>query len=340
MRISNLSVSALTADWCRLDLVTEDGLRGSAPLRPPHAAAAEALSRELLVGQDPRGVATLWERMSAAARRSRWPLGARASLDLACWDLKAQASGEPLWKALGGARPNAMAYASIRQPEEPDADPLDGLESLLEAAGFRWACLPLSGDVAADRAQLTRLSSILASQGGRQELLVDAGGAWPGDAVRLLRALELDFDIACVKGIGAAGDVLGNRHVADRIAAAVCAGGDLESEAAFQPWLHHRAANVVELDLLRLGVTGAQRVAEAAFGFELPVLLRAAPGNLQTHLAAALPNCMAIEVIAMDGDEHGIGSDVDFEDGRARAGSRPGLGLRFTGASSATGRGA
>lgn len=340
MRISNHSVSALTADWCRLDLVTDDGLRGSAPIRSQHAAAAEALSSEQLVGQDPRGVATLWERMSAAARGACWPLAARASLDLACWDLKAQAGGEPLWKALGGARPNAMAYASIRRPAEPDADILDGLEPTLMAAGFRWACLPLSGDVAADRAQLTRLRSMLASQGGRLELLVDAGGAWPGDAIRLLQTLELDFDIACVKGIGAAGDVLGNRRVADSIRAAVCAGGDLVSETAFQPWLQNRAANVIELDLLRLGVTGAQRVAEAAFGFELPVLLRAAPGNLQTHLAAALPNCMAIEVIATGGDEHGIGSDVEFEDGRARAGNRPGLGLRFAGANGATGEAA
>jgi len=251
-----------------------------------------------------------------------------ASLDLACWDLKSQAHDEPLWKTLGGARPNVMAYASLRRLPGGD-DAIGELRTMVQAGGFRWACLPLAGNLRDDSAKLMQSRKILASRRGRVELLVDARGMWPGEAIRLLQALEREFDIACVRNVGANGDVLGNARVADSVKAAVCAGGDLGSEADFQPWLHHGAANIIELDLLRLGVTGAQRVAEAAFGFERAVLLRAAPGNLQVHLAAVLPNCMATEAVAMDRQANAIGGDVSFADGRAQAGIRPGLGLHF-----------
>jgi L-alanine-DL-glutamate epimerase-like enolase superfamily enzyme len=83
---------------------------------------------------------------------------------------------------------------------------------------------------------------------------------------------------------------------------------------------------VVELDIQHLGLTGSQRAAEAAFGFELPVMLAAAPGNVEVHLAGALPNLMAVEVTAVSAA--GVGSDISFADGRAVAGDRSGLGLR------------
>jgi len=328
MRITDVSSKTIASGWCRVELLTDEGLHGCAPIQPQHSAAAESLARDLLVGQDPRAVSTLWDRLSAAARHHHLAPQSRASLDLACWDLKSQAHDEPLWKTLGGARPNVMAYASLRRLPGGD-DAIGELRTMVQAGGFRWACLPLAGNLRDDSAKLMQSRKILASRRGRVELLVDARGMWPGEAIRLLQALEREFDIACVRNVGANGDVLGNARVADSVKAAVCAGGDLGSEADFQPWLHHGAANIIELDLLRLGVTGAQRVAEAAFGFERAVLLRAAPGNLQVHLAAVLPNCMATEAVAMDRQANAIGGDVSFADGRAQAGIRPGLGLHF-----------
>ena len=329
MRITDVSVTTIATGSCRIDLLTDEGLRGSAPIQSQHTAAAESLARELLLDRDPRAVSALWDRLSAAIRRKHLAPECRASLDLACWDLTAQARNEPLWKTLGGARPNVMAYASLRRLPDPGAESISGFRTMTRAGGFRWGCLPLAGDLQADGERLAQLREVLASRGGRVELLADAGGIWPGEAIRLVQALEQDFDIACVKNVGTGGDVLGSRRVADSIKAAVCAGYDLGTEADFQPWLHHGAANIIELDLLRLGVTGAQRVAEAAFGFERPVLLRSAPGNLQVHLAAVLPNCMAIEAVATPMHADAIGGDVIFADGRAQAGIRPGLGLHF-----------
>jgi hypothetical protein len=147
------------------------------------------------------------------------------------------------------------------------------------------------------------------------------------EVIRLVREIERSIDLAWVRGIAHGGDVLGCRRVADSVCAAVCVGGDLSCERDFLPWLHQRAGNLIELDIHRLGITGALRVAEAAFGFELPVMLTAAPGNIHVQLAAVMPNFMSAEVIDPPPAGAGFSSDISFRDGRGVAGDRAGTGL-------------
>ncbi|MGK2926431.1 MAG: mandelate racemase/muconate lactonizing enzyme family protein [Lysobacterales bacterium] len=318
----------VTGGWCLLELATDQGLMGRALCPAPARDAALGLANALLIGEDPRAVSTLWDRMSGQ------PGGvgvapARASLDHACWDLKAQANGEPLWKTMGGSRPRAPVYASLRGAAATDEAVNDWFGRVAAQHSLQSGLLCLCGDPQTDARRLGLLRGILERQGKPVELAADAGGIWPDEAVRDIREIECSVDLAWIKGVAARGDFLGCRRVADRVRAAVCVGGDLSRERDFLPWFHHRAGNVIELDIHRLGITGALRVAEAAFGFELPVTLAAAPGNIQVHLAAVMPNFMTAEVIdpAYAGAE--LVSDISFEDGRGVAGDRAGTGLEI-----------
>jgi L-alanine-DL-glutamate epimerase-like enolase superfamily enzyme len=98
---------------------TDAGLRGLGVGGGGRAGVhvVEAVLREVLVGRDPADIEGLWERMY----RATLPFGrkgvafmALSGVDLALWDLKGQAAGQPVYALLGGLRnPVIPVYASI-----------------------------------------------------------------------------------------------------------------------------------------------------------------------------------------------------------------------------------
>jgi L-alanine-DL-glutamate epimerase-like enolase superfamily enzyme len=70
------------------------------------------------------------------------------------------------------------------------------------------------------------------------------------------------------------------------------------------------------------------QVAHLAYGFEIPVSMMNCTGNLMAHLAAALPNHMMMEVVAMGRDAI-LNVDNHIEDGWIVLGHAPGVGITF-----------
>ena len=94
---------------------TDAGIYGEAMGVPGAAGIMHGMARDLLVGEDPRGVRGLWQRMVDVVFKGNnrgMVTDAISALDVALWDLKAKANDEPLWKTLGAATPRARAYAS------------------------------------------------------------------------------------------------------------------------------------------------------------------------------------------------------------------------------------
>lgn len=321
--------------FCLVELQTDGGRSGISVTAASAQKAIHQLTKEVLSGENPSAVTGLWEAMSAGRQQ------ARAALDVALWDLKAKANDEPLWQTLGGLPPRAKAFASWRGDPAALDDMQAWFTQLARDHGITGGCVPLSqstewgtdnhGDgIAHGLKMLQGLREALRSASHQPELMIDAGGQWwPGETIRRVQALEKEFDITCVRGGVTEGDVLGSKRLCDSIYGAVSAGRNLPDCEAFLPWFQHHAANIVELDIRNVGITGALQVADAAFGFELPVLLCAAPGNMHVHLATVMPNCMAIEVIEPAVAALAIDGDVTFADGRGLCGNAPGNGLRI-----------
>jgi L-alanine-DL-glutamate epimerase-like enolase superfamily enzyme len=286
------------------------------------------MANDLLVGRDPRAVSTLWDVLAPHCNDDS-AVAARASLDLACWDAAAKSRDEPLWKTLGGSRPRAMAHLSMPGVPESDDAVRVWFEGIASRVAFRAGRLSLSGAPATDARRLALVREILEERVKPVDLALDAGRLWPGEGIRKIREIERSVDLSWVKFAGRAGDELASKRLVDRIRAAVCVGAELTAERDFMSWLHLRAANVIEVDVYRLGCTGTLRVAEAAFGYELPVILAAAPGHVQVHLAAVLPSFMSVGIVDPDAQGAGFSGDVHFERGRAVMGDRPGAGLVF-----------
>jgi L-alanine-DL-glutamate epimerase-like enolase superfamily enzyme len=79
------------------------------------AAFIEHDLKPRLVGQDPRLPELYFRRaidMTQVSTRRSQTWAGMSAIDIALWDIKAQAAGEPLWRMLGGHDPRVMPYAS------------------------------------------------------------------------------------------------------------------------------------------------------------------------------------------------------------------------------------
>ena len=124
-------------------------------------------------------------------------------------------------------------------------------------------------------------------------------------------------------------DYLGLRRVKEGVRTAVCAGENLDTLGDFLPYFQHRAADVIQVSYGMTGISCALQIADAAFGYELPITLGGSPGLIHAHLATVMPNFMTLEVpdpVVRDGV---FTSDIEIVDGWAVLGDRPGLGLEI-----------
>jgi L-alanine-DL-glutamate epimerase-like enolase superfamily enzyme len=287
------------------------------------------LASEFVLGADPRATTALWERMAGACakRGSGLLIEAAAVLDIALWDLKAKLNREPLWRTLGGARPRVNVHLAAGAPGLSDDEFVQRCSSLSRQFGFRAAKVNV-GKRSEAAAMLVRVrDSLCQTAGSPPTLMIEGDESWSAkDAIHYVRKLEGDLDLAWIESATRPEDFRGLKRLSDSIRGAVCGGAALPSVHAYLSYLQHRCVDIVQIDIARVGITGAMQVADAAFGFELPVALCASIGNVGAHAAAALPYCMSMEVIAPEAGNQ-LDSDVRIEGGWAIAGDRTGHGV-------------
>ncbi len=116
--------------------------------------------------------------------------------------------------------------------------------------------------------------------------------------------------------------------MSEGITAAVATGENLDDISQFTPLIANGAVDVVQVGSGTTGITGAMMVADLAYAFELPVSMMNCPANFMAHLAAALPNHMMMEVVAV-GRDLAMQVDQTMEDGWIVLGDSPGLGITY-----------
>lgn len=329
MKVTAVTVTAF-AGGCVVELLTDVGLTGIGVGDAGTEATIKAVVNDVVIGADPRSVTGLWQRIVAnhEHRRARPSGDALAAVDIALWDLKAKANDEPLWKTLGSARPRANAHASCLDPTLQDAALLDWFAAMARDYGMRAGKLRVGSDQAVDLQRIERMHAALARATTQPTLIVDADQQWsPKQAIRRLREIEERFDLACAEAVARTWDVHGSKQVSNAIRGAVCVGHGLASLAEFLPHFRDRSADIVQIDIGATGITTALQLADAAFGYELPVTLSAVPGNIHAHLAGAMPYFMSLEVVDPVPCTQLYSTDVWIEQGRAVVGDRPGHGL-------------
>ena len=286
---------------------------------------------ELLIGKDPRGVLGHWNTMMSHVFKggNRGAVTAAiATIDTALWDLKAKINDEPLWKTLGASTRRVRAYASGIDLPLSDTLLQEYYEGLA-AKGVSAGKLKIGLDMESDMRRIGIMRDALAKSGKTPELMVDVNEYWsPKQTIRHMHEIEQEFDITWIEEPARRWDAHGLKKVSSSIRAAVASGENLDDVNDFLPLLHHRAIDILNLGPKSSGITGMIKIADLAYAYEVPISLMNAAGSHTAHVAATLPNHVAMEYLGAGRDDIFVETH-EIKDGWIELTDRPGIGLTF-----------
>ena len=254
---------------------------------------------------------------------SAWP---RSAVDVACWDLKAQAAGEPLYRLLGGDDPRVYCYASSMDARH-GVDELGPLHGGFADEGFTAFKTKLGDKTPAEEAE--RVAAVREAVGPDADLFVDANQAWTvKEAVRTVDRLA-ESGVGWVEEPISQFDLDGNRRVAERIEPPLATGEMLHRPEEFVPLLSNGAMEVAQPDLIRAGgVSGQHEIAKLAGRYGVPFASHFYYA-VSAHVVAAAPNGWIAEYIPEYDIAPVLETPPEIEDGHVVLPDRPGHGYRI-----------
>ncbi|MBT6660879.1 MAG: mandelate racemase/muconate lactonizing enzyme family protein [Verrucomicrobia bacterium] len=176
---------------------TDEGITGHGevcPLGPVYlpayaegARAGIQVLAPALLGQDPTQLAKLNRHMDATLKGHPY---VKSAIDMACWDILGQATGQPVSNLLGGRYgDDFLLYRAISQ-EAPEA--MAGKVAGYRAEGYRKFQLKVGGDPETD---IERIRAVSAELLRGDVLIADANTGWlMHQAARVVRAVK-DIDV-------------------------------------------------------------------------------------------------------------------------------------------------
>ena len=330
---------------------TDSGLSGiGAALGSPPVVAA-IVEHELgpeVVGEDPLFSERIYEKMyngsraepaiergvpqPEVSRRSGVVMEAIAGIDIAVWDVKAQALGIPVYQALGAVRRVVRGYASggWAPGDEAEAE-LGGYA----AKGFSAVKMRVVGrDGFSIEKCVRRVQAARRGIGARVELMVDAHGSLEVPvAIQLARALE-PYEIAWFEEPVSPENHRGQAEVRRATTIPIASGEREFTRYGFQSLLHHDALDIAQPDVARAGgFTEIRRIAALTSARDIRLAPHAWGSGIlfaaSIHIAMAAANCHILEVsqgyMPMMWELFNEPFDIR-PDGTVHAPDRPGLG--------------
>ncbi len=323
-------------DWINVLVHTDEGLTGIGRGGNPQLIARDLAP--VLVGQDPRQIARLWEEMYESAWRYRGPgraaMSSIGALDIALWDLYGKACGQPVWRLLGGYADVVAAYADgigymDQSPEEVAAEVTEHADLGYDAIKLHFnSCTPQE---VIDKVRLSR-----DALGPDKKLMIDVSRAWSGEvAVETVRQLE-PYKLYWIEEPVRHDDEPFYMRMVQEATGAIVAGAEGEGTLyGIRRLINEGALQLVQTDILiGGGYTGLMRIAALCAAYHLPIAPHGAQfPDVNCHFVAAVPNglmvpaCPSCEPFQIWSKLY----DPTFrvEDGRIVMTEKPGLGLEL-----------
>ena len=285
----------------------------------------------LILGEDPLRTENVGQKLRKAAGGSG-PAGiftlAFSAIDMALWDLKGKALGQPLATLLGGLRERVPTYASGALMRTFPLEHVLKAAPLLVEKGCRQMKMQLAlpGDTTPQR-EVERARLVREAIGPDIDLMCDINQRWSvHQAIAVGRRLE-NVHFYWLEDVTAHDDYAGLARVADALATPVAGGEYVFGITPFRHMLEARSVDIVMIDLLRVGgIANWMKVAGMAEAFNLPVVSHLIP-EIHVHLMAAIPNGLTVEYMPWS---FRLFEEVPVPvDGELAVPTKPGLGLAF-----------
>jgi len=309
---------------------------------------------EMLLGQDPLQPEMLWEKMymgSLMTGRRGLGICAMGALDMAMWDIRGKALGQPCWKLLGGAKKEYITpYASLLPAGRTLKDQHESLVSKArkaQMAGFRAAKLEVmvNGPYAhhgldeSNEAIVDMVAACRGAVGKGFVIMVDVCYCWSSarEALRVMKQLE-PYDLYFMETPIRIDDMEGHRILANHSPIPIAAGEMLNTRFEFQELMDRGHIDVAQPDVGRVGgFTEAKRVCDMAADrgkLIVPHCWKTGIGiAASAHLAAATAHCPYIEFLPAHLSESVLRRELTVDelqlvDGKIPLPKEPGLGVQ------------
>lgn len=296
-------------NWVFIRLITDEGLIGigeaTEGLSTKPVAAAVTELRPLFIGEDPRDVGALWDRMHKGLFLGQ--NAAMSGIEMACWDILGKSLDVPVWRLLGGTmRKRIRAYANgwYQGPRDPGF--FAERAAAVKAMGYTALKFDPFGDAYRflERDEMLRSLDIVAAVrdavGPSIDLLIEGHDRFSvSTAIEVGRALE-EYTPFWFETPVMSTEVESTAEVARAIPVRVVSGERFSRKADFARLLETRVIDVIQPEILHSGgVSGLVKIAAMAEAYDAFV----APHNAQSpfstvvnvHVGATLPNLLIQE---------------------------------------------
>jgi len=321
--------------WIVVELETDEGYTGTGWMGSLGFAPdmmlrlTESQFLDPLIGADPFATEAIKEDLRARSvyygelGLSAWPRGA---IDVALWDIKAQASEQPLYKLLGGSTDELPAYVSSMDSHH-DLDELSDLHGGYADEGFTAFKTKVGSRSPSEEAD--RIREIRETVGPDAEIFVDANQAWTvTEAIETTRAMN-EYDVAWVEEPISEYDLDGHRRVAESIDPPLATGEMLNRPEQFTRLLENGGMELAQPDLIRSGgVTGQFHAAKLAADYNVPMASHFYY-SISAHVVSAAPTGMIVEYIPEYDIAPMLEEPLRIEDGTVELPDRPGHGYKI-----------
>jgi galactonate dehydratase len=334
--------------WLFVRVVTDEGLYGwgEASLEGTCRAVEAAIHEigDVLIGQDPSGMARHWQALYHAYRyRGGIVLAsAVAGLDIALWDLEGKRLGVPVYRLLGGPfRDRIRCYAShwlwnVETPQQAH----DGAREAVRRgfSAFKWNPLRAVWLRNNEERAIGRAAELMAAAregaGPDVDIFIDCGECLsPRTALAAASALA-PYRLGWIEEPIAYDNPKEMVRLAQRMPVPIATGERLYTRWEYRELLEGGGCNVIQPDLTHAaGISEVLRIASLADTHYVSVAPHNAAGPIghlaSIHLAAAIPNFYILEQMEdarQFRDNDCVTEPIIYSDGHFELPTGPGLG--------------
>jgi L-rhamnonate dehydratase len=331
--------------WLIVEVFTDAGHVGigNAALAPRITKqVVDVYLKPLLVGKDPFDIEFLWQHMyrqTLAFGRKGIGMTAISAVDIAIWDVLGKATGQPVFRLLGGrTKPSIPVYASRLYSQELDA--LGTEASKYKNEGYRAMKLrfgwgPLDGAAGMAR-NVELVRTVRDAVGWEIDVMADAYMGWTLDYARRMIPLLEPFRLRWLEEPVIPDEIHGYAALKALGRIPIAGGEHGFTLYEFRELLDARALDYIQFDTNRVGgLTQARKIAALAEAHGVPVVPHAGQMHNFHVVMASFNSPMAeyfppvdVEVgnelfwYIFDGEPRAVNGQIDLRD------DLPGLGIR------------
>jgi len=312
LKISQVTPLVMGTEWRNLTIVkvrTDEGLAGVGEVRMVNHTQAllgyleHAIPNHVL-GADPFDIEALVQRMwrTDFERAGATVMSGIAAIEIACWDIVGQATGQPVFKLMGGAvRERIKAYANGWYTVERTPAEFHDAARRVIAKGYRALKLDPFGagtsELAPDeqRRAVALVEAVRDAIGPDNELLVEMHGRFtPATAIAVARELE-PYRPSWIEEPVPPENLKALARVTAQVRIPVATGERIHVRHEFRELFELQAADVVQPDITTVGgILETRKIAAWADAHYVLVAPHNVGGPISTaaalHVAACTTN--------------------------------------------------